>query len=193
MVTVDKTYFGKYNTIYDNVILSNVTLGDFTYVAANSSIIYTKIGNYCSIASNVKCGLGFHPSKIFVSTHPVFYSLSQQSQIAFVDKSYFEEYRSIEIGNDVWIGENVTIVGGVKIGDGAIIAAGAVVTKDIPPYGVVGGVPGKLIKYRFEQNEIDFLLKLKWWDFDYKVVKENVLLFHDIKQLMNSSFNKWNL
>jgi len=189
-VTANNTNFGKYNTIYDHVCLSNVTLGDFTYVAANSSLINVKIGSYCSIASNVKCGLGFHPSKTFVSTHPIFFSLSKQSQITFVDKQYFEEYSETEIGNDVWIGENVTIVGGVKIGDGAIVAAGAVITKDIPSYAIVGGVPGKIIKYRFEENEILFLLKLKWWEMDYEIIKENFLLFHDIKKLMNSKFNK---
>ena len=70
------------------------------------------------------------------------------------------------IGNDVWIGLNATILDGVTIGDGAIVAAGAVVTKDVPPYAVVAGVPAKIIKYRFTESQIDFLLKFRWWEKD---------------------------
>ena len=72
--------------------------------------------------------------------------------------------RYAKIGNDVWIGEDVKIIGGVTIGDGAIVATGATVTKDVPPYAIVGGVPAKVIRYRFDMPTIDFLLKDKWWD-----------------------------
>lgn len=71
-----------------------------------------------------------------------------------------------EIGNDVWIGKNVLIKGGITIGDGAIIGMGSVVTKDVPPYSIVGGVPAKIIRKRFSQTEIDALLKIKWWNWD---------------------------
>jgi acetyltransferase-like isoleucine patch superfamily enzyme len=176
--------FGKYNTIYDNVILNNVNLGDFTYVACKTNINNCKIGKFCSIAQNCNIGLGRHPSATFVSTHPIFFSELKQAQITFTDKSYFNEFEDIEIGNDVWIGSNVIIVDGVKISDGVIVAAGAVVTKDIPPYAVVGGVPAKIIKHRFEQHEINYLLSLKWWDKDIEWIKSNFKLFHDIKKYM---------
>ncbi|WP_343616099.1 CatB-related O-acetyltransferase [Flavobacterium sp.] len=185
------TDFGDSNIIFKDVTLHNVKLGDFTYIGEKSIFLNTVIGKYCSIAGNVKCGLGTHPSKTFVSSHPVFYSVNPiLSGITFADKQYFDEYHDVIIGNDVWIGENVTIIGGVNIGDGAIIASGALVTKDVPPYAVVGGVPAKILKYRFEEQEIEFLLNVKWWELDKATIKENFLLFHDVKTLMKSRLFK---
>jgi len=173
--------FSMYNTIYNEVSLNEVTLGDFTYIAGNTSISRTIIGKFCSIGPNCKIGLGKHPTKDFVSTHPIFFSTLKQAQITFADKNYFEEFAYIEIGNDVWLGANVIVVDGIKIGDGAIVAAGSVVTKDIPPYAIVGGVPAKIIKFRFEKEEIEKLLKIKWWDMDIEYIKDNFKKFHDIK------------
>ena len=83
------------------------------------------------------------------------------------------------IGNDVWIGANVSILPGVYIGDGAVIAAGAVVTKDVEPYAIVGGVPAKVIRYRFSPKEIYILLKIKWWDWSVEEVERNIELLYD--------------
>lgn len=85
-----------------------------------------------------------------------------------------------EIGNDVWIGQNAVIMDGVKIGDGAIVAAGAVVTKDVAPYAIVGGVPAKLIKYRFDEATIKDLLRLKWWELSDKEILS--LPVNDVKE-----------
>src|SRR5690606_29947135 len=95
---------------------------------------------------------------------------------------------SVKIGNDVWIGEDAIIMGGVKIGDGAIIAARAVVTKDVPPYSIYGGVPAKLIKYRFDNYIIKKLLAIKWWDLEESWIRENYYLFHDAEKFI-SNFN----
>jgi len=176
--------FGNRNTIYPHVGLNEVSLGDFTYIAAYTNISKTKIGKFCSIGPDVKIGVGKHPASSFVSTHPVFFSTLKQAQITFADKSYFNEFENIVIGNDVWVGANVIIMDGVTVSDGAIVAAGSAVTKDIPPYAIVGGVPAKIIKYRFEQGEIDELLKIKWWDRDVEYLKRNYKKFHDIKKFV---------
>ena len=127
------------------------------------------IGRYCSIADKVD----INPLQ-----HPVdWLSISaRQYNAGFLEFNRFggkdvrvlewETEKRVEIGNDVWVGTNAVIMGGVKIGDGAIVAAGAVVTKDVPPYAIVGGVPAKVLKYRFDEATIKELLALKWWDYD---------------------------
>lgn len=180
MSSVTNSNFGLYNTIYNKVSLNEVELGNFTYIAENTSISKTSIGKFCSIGPNCKIGLGKHPSNTFVSTHPIFFSTLKQAQISFADKSYFEEFENITIGNDVWLGANVIVIDGVNISDGVIVAASSVVTKDIPPYAIVGGVPAKIIKYRFKEDEIVNLLKIKWWDMDVGYLKNNFIKFHNI-------------
>lgn len=177
--------FGRYNTLYDNVELNNVELGNFTYIANSTAIMNTTVGKYCSIGPNCKIGLGKHPSKDFVSTHPIFFSTLKQTQITFSDKNYFEEFENIIIGNDVWIGANAIIIDGVRINNGAIIAAGSVVTKDIPAYAIVGGVPAKIIRFRFEKDKIEKLLEIKWWDTDIEDLKRDYKKFHNINELLN--------
>lgn len=183
MSRVSSCTFGQYNTLYENVCLHDSSLGDFTYIASGTQISRTTIGKFCSIGPDCKIGLGKHPSKDFVSTHPIFFSTFKQTQITFSDKDYFVEFEDISIGNDVWIGANVVVMGGVKIENGAIVAAGSVVTKDIPSYAIVGGVPAKIIRYRFEKNEIEKLLKLNWWDMDVDYLKRNFRKFHGIASL----------
>ncbi len=178
--------FGKYNTIHTNVGIDKVLLGDFTYIADNTSVSKATIGKFCSIGPNCTIGLGKHPSHTFVSTHPIFFSDLNQAQISFADKKYFEEFENITIGNDVWLGSDVIVLDGVNIADGVIVAAGSVVTKDIPPYAIVGGAPAKIIKYRFKKNEIEKLLEMKWWDMDEEYLKNNFKQFHDIKKFLNN-------
>jgi len=181
-----RSSFGLYNTLQDNVILIDSKIDDFTYIASGTSISKAKIGKFCSIGSSCKIGLGKHPTKDFVSTHPAFFSKQKKAQKTFSDKDYFQETQPITIGHDVWLGSNVIIVDGVNISSGAIVAAGSVVTKDIPPYAIVGGVPAKIIKYRFEKEDIEKLLSTKWWDFKIEFIQDNFKSFHDIKE-----YNEW--
>ena len=154
-----------YNTIYENVYLNNVDLGDFTYVSKDTSIMNASIGKFCSIGQDCKIGLGIHPVD-YISTHPIFYSPKKQAQITFENEKIFDEYENITIGNDVWIGSRVMIADGVTIGNGAIIAAGTVVTIDVSDYAIIAGIPGKLIRFRFDQDKITILNKFAWWDKD---------------------------
>jgi len=178
MVTNSK--LGNYATIYDQVILTDSELGDYSYIAFGCLIGNVSIGKFCSIGPGVKCGLGIHPTDNYVSTHPIFFSDKKQAQISFADKSYFVENKRSYVGNDVWIGANVVILDGVNIGDGAIIAAGAVVHKDVPSYAIMGGIPAKLIKYRFTEENITYLQGIKWWNKDIEYIRNNWKLWHDI-------------
>lgn len=192
--------FEGMNQIFQNTSFSG-HLGFGSYIAYGSDIS-GKIGRFTSIAPHVRCNNGVHPFTYpFVTTAPCFFSVNnfkQQNGSTFADKQLFDEYKyadvdsryPIIIGNDCWIGENVFIVGGINIGDGAVVLAGAVVTKDIPPYAIVGGVPAKVIKYRYSQEDIDFLLRIKWWDNSISWFKENWELLNDISNLKAYYNNK---
>ena len=159
-----------YNTISPKALVNKVILGFASNINRNCEIQNTKIGAYCSMGPRCKIIIGQHPTTRFVSIHPSFYSIRNQNGFVYTNKQKFNEFKyvneefSVVIGNDVWIGSDVKIIEGVRIGDGAIIAAGAVVTKDIPAYAIVGGVPAKVIRYRFYEEQIEKLLEIKWWN-----------------------------
>ncbi len=124
------------------------------------------IGKYCSIANDVIFDGGFNHNTNFVSTFP-FYNLKGLGQPNIICKG------DINIGNDVWICESVLIMSGVTIGDGAVVGANSIVTKDVEPYSIVAGCPAKLIKYRFNENQVNALNMIKWWDWsEEKILKE---------------------
>lgn len=171
--------------IGDNSTLSNTNVDSYTYMGSNCKIHYTSIGKFCSIGSDVKIGLSNHPTETFVSTSPYFYLPNFNGSSNFVKEQYFNPIKPIKIGNDVWIGANVLINDGVTIGDGAIIAAGAVVTKDVKPFAIVGGVPGKEIKLRHTSEQREKLLKIKWWDRDNEWITSHLAEFRNIEDFLN--------
>jgi acetyltransferase-like isoleucine patch superfamily enzyme len=166
------TTINKGSHILNGSIINHSQIGFFTYVSGNTLIQNSVIGNYCSISHDVIIGLGLHPLELF-STSPLFYRKKNTLNVKFADEDYqFDEYKSIKIGSDVWIGARVIIIDGVKIGNGAVIATGAVVTKDVPPYAIVAGVPAKVIKFRFSEKVVENILATNWWDKHPEEIKE---------------------
>lgn len=136
------------------------------------------IGRYCSIASHVKIMGGNHPMNRF-TTHMLTYNgefdkfAMQKFDRQWALKPFITQTKSPVIGHDVWIGNDVVLKGGITIGDGAVVAANSVVTKDVPPYAIVAGIPAKVIKYRFASDVIQELLKIQWWNYQYVDLPDN--------------------
>jgi acetyltransferase-like isoleucine patch superfamily enzyme len=159
----EQTVIGDNVRLLNNCLLNNSTIHAYTYIGKNSTIQNATIGKYCSIANDVCIGLGAHPLSFF-STSPLFYRVINPLQIELVsDNIKFDEYKHINIANDVWIGQSAIILDGITIGSGAVIAANSVVTKNVPPYAIVGGVPARIIKYRFSDDKIGKIMKSEWW------------------------------
>lgn len=192
---VSKSIFEGKNSVADGTTLSNCNFGYGSYINKNSSLSFVKIGRYCSIADNVYVSLGNHPID-HVNTHPAFY-YNTEKQIGWTyhkgdplfDEIYKypkgEDFYQVIIGNDVWIGSHALIMGGIRIGDGAVIASGAVVTKDVEPYSIVGGVPAKLIKMRFTEEQIASLLRIKWWNKSPIEIENSYRSFVDVNSFIN--------
>jgi acetyltransferase-like isoleucine patch superfamily enzyme len=151
-------------------------IGDYTYgkprVVSWGEGTSLRIGKYCSISTHVIIFLGSEHRTDWVSTYPFPYLWKEAS----ATKGHPFSKGDVIIGNDVYIGYNVTILSGVAIGDGAAIGACSVVTKDVPPYAVVAGNPARVLRYRFDEEAIENLLKIKWWDWPDEKVKENIHL-----------------
>ena len=168
-------------------------MGYGSYIGDECSIL-AKIGKYCSIGHKVTVLTGTHPSHVFVSTNPVFFSLGKQNGTTYVQRQKFREkvyadeqhkYGTI-IGNDVWIGYNATIMGGVTIGDGAIIASGALVRDNVKPYTIVAGQPAKVINKRFTEEQIEWLIEFRWWDKPLDWVKDHAEEFDNIERFIEN-------
>jgi acetyltransferase-like isoleucine patch superfamily enzyme len=172
--------FGRFNTLYDRAFLTDVVIDDYSYVGRDNVVACADIGKFTCLAPEVIVGMPNHPSRGFISAHPAFYSTARQAQITFVENDLFEEFKRVTIGHDVWIGTRAIVMGGVTIGNGAIVGAGAVVTKDVPPYAVVAGIPARVLRYRFEPEQIRMLEKIEWWNQDLDWLKANAHYFHRV-------------
>lgn len=155
----------KGTKIDPNVTIHNwsrlTKFGNFNYIGKNTLIDNcTSIGSFCSISADVKIGMRNHKLDA-ISTSPYFYEKSK----GWVDTDLLPSSKGVVIENDVLISANVILIEGITVGTGAVIGAGAVVVKDVPPYAVVGGIPAKVIKYRFDEVKIKELLDSKWWEY----------------------------
>lgn len=188
---VKRSQFEGANTVGPRSRILYSELGYGSYVSNDSELLTTRVGRYCSLGPNIKMPTGQHPMTGFASTSPMFYSKSGVGGLSLVTEDKFDERKyasgsfSRVIGNDVWIGGDVVILEGVTIGDGAIIGAGALVSKDIPPYAICTGAPAKVRRYRFDSDQIESLLKLRWWERDVCWLKDHADLFEDVVQLIS--------
>ncbi len=158
-------------------LVGRIAIGAFTYLH-DGFLHNVRIGRYCSIGRQLVCLQPNHPTNT-ISTHPFQYNELRhiisiealaaagfdQNEVTLIQRKQSKSPVTA-IGNDVWIGSNVTLLNGIQVGDGAVIGAGAVITKDVPPYAVVVGNPGRLIRYRLDRTLIESLLQLQWWAYD---------------------------
>ncbi len=193
--TDKESFYEGRNILYPKVKVEGSFLGFGSYVGNSAKISYAKIGRYTCIGPEVKIIYGQHPIS-FASIHPAFYSLNKQAGFTYIKNKKFEEYRYADekhlvvIGNDVWIGDSAKIMEGVRIGDGAVVAADALVTKDVEPYTVVGGIPAKTIRQRFSENIIEQLLKLSWWDRGEEWIYNHAELFDNVELFLEHIKNE---
>lgn len=184
--------FEGHNYILDHSFFKG-KMGRYSYIGTDCQI-NACIGRYCSIADHVAVITAVHPVKDNVSTYPSFYSNTAVYTFPLKNGLNVDEHPTAEnsnfsvvIGNDVYIGHGVAIMPGITIGDGVVIGANSVVTKDIEPYAIVGGSPAKLIRYRFNEKQIEQLLKLKWWNQDEDWIAEHADLFNDVNIFLSKT------
>ena len=163
-------------------IRANVEIGEHSYINSGSNIISGKIGKYCSIGYGVDIGMFEHPIDM----------VSTSTEIYKENIKWNELPEPPIIKNDVWIGSKATILQGVTIENGAIIAAGAVVTKNVPAYAIVGGVPAKIIKYRFDEEMRKKIEETEWWNKEEQWIEKNKSLFEDPEKFLEVFYNEKN-
>lgn len=175
--TIDnRSHINRKAKVYSCVHIDNSTLGAYSYVSRHSRIVHADVGKFCSIAGETKVGMSTHTLDK-LSTSPLFTEQKNATKHSWAKNSVLNPYERVKVGNDVWIGVRAIILGGKTIGNGAVVAAGAIVTKDVPPYAVVAGVPAKVVRYRFPKEMIERLEALQWWELPDEVLKKNIALF----------------
>jgi phosphonate metabolism protein (transferase hexapeptide repeat family) len=156
---------GRYAAIGERVILRDVIVGDYSYFERHAEAIYTTIGKFCSIAANSRINALEHPIER-ITQHKLSYRPNEYFRWLGVDAAFRarRQAKTVSIGNDVWIGHGAVIMPGISIGNGAIVGANTVVTKDVPAYTIVAGVPAKPLRQRFTPEIAARIESLAWWD-----------------------------
>lgn len=166
---------------YYNISIGKYSYGCFKIDASVDS--GTIVGAFCSIAPGVRIGGMNHPTH-FVSTHPFLYTKRKGFAEEDIQGIIQKGTRPVIIEDDVWIGQNAVILAGVKISKGAVIGSGAIVTKDIPPYSIAVGVPAKVIRKRFSDEQIDKLSNIDWANWNDETIKQHLALFYDVDMFL---------
>ena len=173
-----RSHVSRKAKVYRGKKVYHSSLGDYSYLGGGSSLVYARVGKFCSIAGDVKIGMGTHTLH-YLSTSPIFTEKHNGTGASWVDSVVDNPFLPVVVGNDVWIGERAMVLGGVTVGDGAIIGAGAIVTKDVPPFSIVAGVPARVIRDRFPESVKEAVLETGWWDLPEEELKENIGLFQE--------------
>ena len=162
-----------------NASVNNSKIGKYTSIGRNTKITNTDIGAFCAISWDSTINAIQHPL-----THLTIHAFPYVSEYGGVEKRT-DFYQRVTVNNDVWIGANSVILPGLKIGNGAIIAANTLVTRNVPDYAIIAGVPAKTLRFRFRKEMIDKLLELKWWELDFDVIKRNISVFQNDFKMKN--------
>jgi phosphonate metabolism protein (transferase hexapeptide repeat family) len=183
--SIKNSQFGYACAIGNRCKIANSCFDNYSYIDDDSDVINTSIGKFCSIAAKVRLNPGNHPLER-VALHHFTYRASSYG-FGEDEPEFFERRASqaVTIGHDVWLGHGVVVLAGVTIGNGAAIGAGTIVTKDVAPYSIVVGNPGREIRKRFEPSIINGLEHLAWWDWPATLLSERI---NDFRQLEPETF-----
>ncbi len=184
---INHSRLGKKARCDIGTVVSNSSLGDYSYIGEFTHLLYTDVGKFCSISNYCAIGGASHPMN-WVSMSPAFND-SKGMMKTKLGKLHYEPFVRTKIGNDVWIGSHCLIKAGVTIGNGAIIGMGSVVTHDVGAYEMWVGNPAKVIGKRFDDSLISYLEEIQWWTWSNEKLKEFAHLFNDIEMLKNEVKN----
>lgn len=177
--------FGRYTQLGEQSRMENCLLDDYSYVQPFCDLMSADIGKFANIASMVRINPGFHPMEYPTLHHftyrPTMYGMADADEADFFA---WRRRQRVVIGHDTWIGHGAVIMPGVRIGNGAVVGSNSVVTKDVPPYAIVGGVAAKVIRQRFPRAISEALEATAWWDWDHKTLTERLPDFRDIRSFL---------